>query len=562
MNVSDAVIESAIARPTALAALGSNWRALLDAESFNHEACAHALLDVLQRHLPNGVVTIRGISPLTALLCEQLAALPYRVAIDPLDNPTRRRQFCGMPLQRGSVGEAALKVFAKDDGEVAGACVFGIASADVQQAYALALARHRRELAERLNALLAGDAPVVIFVAKLAYYNQLRMSASLRRQGFRTVAITFNPDLREHKSGYFDDVLATDLLSFSLWLQGARGVVLHTQGWLFRYHIPVLIDAFLPDDGQQIVELMDLNSFFLPPDALPQLLPHMRQTWGDDVAALQQVQMACEQYLVHHADGIVYQGCRRIMDLLGGTGRPSRWLQFLCYPLPEFYVATDPERPVPQRPRLVFAGGIPPVNAKHPAALFSDAQLLDTVETIVGQGFALDVYNNPLKMAEEDYVDVYADHLALAERYPNYRFLKGELPGRIAQIISDYDLGLIVYDYADTLLVGAEHFKTLIPSKLFMYLEAGLPVLVSHRAEATAEFVERHGCGLAISAEQLRDLPNVLQGLDWLALRKGVLAARERLSMDSQVQRLIGFYRLCGQPHKQATTDLPHQLSC
>jgi len=546
MRYSDALVDSAVTRPAALNALGSDWRRWLERESFNHQVYAFALLGALQQSLANGSVTIRGISPVTGLLCEGLAGLPYRVEIDPLDNPTNRRQFCGLPVKRGSTGQAVLKVFDDDCAEVAGACELGMQNADVQLAYALLLNRHRRDLAESLNRFLASDAPLVIFVAKNAYYNQLRMSESLRRRGFRTVAVTFNPDLREHKSGYFDAILATDLLSFLQWMKDARGAVLHTQGWLFRYHIPVLIDAFLPDCCKQIVEMMDINSFFLPTDALPALLPYMSQTWGEDVESLQRVQLDCEQYLAEHADGVVYQGSRRIVELFAGMGNPERWLQFLCYPSPQFCVAVQARHEPPRQPKLVFAGGIPPLNAKHPAELFGDAQLLDTVETIVSQGLSLDVYNNPLKMAEEDYVTVYAAHFALSERFPNYRFLKGELPERIAEILSHYDIGLIVYDYADKLLVGPEHFKTLIPAKLFMYLEAGLPILVSRRAEATAEFVERHGCGIAISSAELHDLPNFLKGLDWLGLRRGVLAARERLSMDEQIRRLIDFYAQCG----------------
>ncbi|WP_020484846.1 hypothetical protein [Methylomonas sp. MK1] len=556
MKFCDAITDAAALRPSALAALGDGWRELLNGESFNHEAYANALVCVLQEYLPRGTVTIRGISPVTSLLCEQLTALPYQVEIDPLDNPTNRRHFCGVPLQRGGAGDAVLEGFIYDDCKLAPANVFSIRSAKVQKAYALFLYQHRCRLAGRLNQLLTGDNPMVIFVAKNAYYNQLRMSASLRKRGVHTVAVTFNPDLRDHKSGYFDDILTTDLLSFLLWLQTAQGAVLHTQGWLFRYHIPVLIDAFLPDNCRQFVELMDINSFFLPTDTLPKLLPYMRQTWGEEVAELQRVQLACEQYLVIHADGIIYQGSSRIVDLFGGLSQRNRWLQFLCYPLPEFCVADRSKRSIPKHARLVFAGGVPPLNSKHPAALFGDAQLVDTVKTIVSQGLELDVFNNPLKMAEEDYLNVYAAHLELAEQYPNYRFLKGELPGRIAQIISNYDFGLIVYDYSDELLVGPEHFKTLIPAKLFTYLEAGLPVLVSCRAEATAEFVERYGCGVAISSTELRDLPNFLRNLDWDSLRAGVVEARECLSMDKQVQRLIDFYRLCEQQRDTVMANL------
>jgi hypothetical protein len=65
---------------------------------------------------------------------------------------------------------------------------------------------------------------------------------------------------------------------------------------------------------------------------------------------------------------------------------------------------------------------------------------------------------------------------------------------------------------------------------------------VSRRARATADFAEEHGFGVGVSDEQLRDFPAFLRGLNVPALRQGVLKARERLSMDRQIARLIELY--------------------
>ena len=75
-----------------------------------------------------------------------------------------------------------------------------------------------------------------------------------------------------------------------------------------------------------------------------------------------------------------------------------------------------------------------------------------------------------------------------------------------------------------------------------MYLEAGLPLLVSRRGQATAQLAEEHGFGVGVSDEQLRAFPEFLRGLDLPALQRGVLKAREALSMDRQIPRLLDLY--------------------
>ncbi len=100
----------------------------------------------------------------------------------------------------------------------------------------------------------------------------------------------------------------------------------------------------------------------------------------------------------------------------------------------------------------------------------------------------------------------------------------------------------MLYEF-DGVLVGELHFKAIIPSKFFQYLEAGLPVLVSDRFTSVCELVERHGIGLVVSNEGMDHLDATLRGLDYRQLRENVIAARAALSMEAQIPRLEKLYR-------------------
>jgi hypothetical protein len=539
-------------RAAALAVFGDRWREVLTAESLNLSVAAGALIAHVRGTYRPGPVLVRGISPLTESLCQGLAALGYSVSLDPVGYATTATAMFGAPLVSASGSASGLVI----EADVRWARVakpatelVNLRTPGVQAHYLRLLLEHRRSLVETLRACVQGNPMHVLFVSQKSYYNQMRVSAALRRRGFFTVAVVMDPSAAEHKQSYFDQLVSTDMLSLILALQTLSGTLLHTQGWLFRQHVPVLLDAFLPRGSHQVVEFMDLNSLCFPEQALPLALPHMQKAWGADVGPRNALQIACEGYVGRHADGMLYPGSDGHIDALGlrGRGRERHFLQFLSYPLPEFFFdpsaawATRPSASASSLPRLGFAGGVIPTDEQRPAALFGDGQMVSTAQLILEQGVPLDVYNNPLHAPLSTYPFRYREHLELAQRFAHYHFAQGAMPRDVGAMLADYDLALMVYDY-DGLVLGEDHFRLLIPAKVFMYLEAGLPLLVSRRAQATAQFAEEHGFGVGVSDEQLRALPAFLRGLDLPALRRGALKARELLSMDRQISRLIDLY--------------------
>jgi len=381
----------------------------------------------------------------------------------------------------------------------------------------------------------------VFFVAKKAYFNQIRMSVALRRRGWTTVAVVLDPLLEAHNHGFFDAVVPAHLVDVLEWWSKSSGALIHTQGWLFRYHIPVLFEAYKPPKSYQIVEFMDLNRFMFPLADLDSLLPHMRAMWGDDCESNHRTQIACEQYLADNSDGLVFPGGIAHQTAFQlGDARSARAIEFLSYPLEDFFA--PPFSRIPREPpRLVFAGGVPTSSARRIPSIFADAQLLSVIESIAGSGLPIDVYNNPLVAPADAYEEHYPEHLKLVARLPHFRFLVGDVPWEIVPTLADYDYGIMLYDFSG-IVIGEQHFRNLIPTKLFLYLEAGLPVLVSERLAGVAEIVEQHGCGRVIEDGGLGQLPEILRGLDHAALRHKTVAAREALAMDGQIDRLIALY--------------------
>ncbi|WP_150050895.1 glycosyltransferase family protein [Methylomonas rhizoryzae] len=405
------------------------------------------------------------------------------------------------------------------------------------------LAEHRRDLTEKLTGCIAADRPVVVFTAKKVYFNQLRMSKVLRDKGYRTIALVFDCSMAQHQAGFFDEVIYTDLLSFLLFLNKFdEDVLLHTQGWLFRYHIPVIIDMYKSTRCKQIIEMMDSQSFYLPESLFSKFPNSLKQAWGDNVLENHAVQLACEYYIVHHSDGVIFNGDETYREPLvkrDSQGLRDKHLAFPALPLKDFFYISNQSN---QQKRLVFVGGIPPLTNNRPHELFGDSQLLNLVKSLIDSGCYLDIYNNPLLAPESEYKRLYPDYMDMAKSSDRFNFYAGDMPQYINQIISAYDIGLMVYDFCGT-YAGDLHFKHLIPTKLFNYLEAGLPVLVSERFSAVCNIVKEYDIGVIIGPDELDLIPEIVAVTDIARLKKNVVAAREKLQMHNNIDRLTGFYQ-------------------
>lgn len=398
--------------------------------------------------------------------------------------------------------------------------------------------------------------PVVLFLAERVYFNQLRFATALRKKGWMTVAIVLNPDTKNHQSLHFDLTVTTTLNALLDSLHQLKPAVIHTQGWMTRYELPVLFDIYKNDTVPQVVEFMDVASFFSPDERLDRMLPAMRIAWGDDYPTRHRAQLECERYLLSYTDGVIFCGGKGHQQHLLPPEKQndSKYLNFPSYPLENFF-AKELLIDIPQNDepwKFVFIGGIPPFAEHNPPEIYADAQILSVLEILLKSNVVISVRNNPLISSQGQLNTTYPEYIALATRESGLKFLAGLFPEELSDAVSDNHFGLMLYDYTDT-LVGDLHFSTIIPSKFFTYLEAGLPVLVNSRFHAVCELVETYNCGLVIDPDEYASITEKLSTINYQKLRRGALNARKQLSLDTQIARLINLYTDIQTSTKSAT---------
>ena len=211
--------------------------------------------------------------------------------------------------------------------------------------------------------------------------------------------------------------------------------------------------------------------------------------------------------------------------------------------VPEVRIVPCPPRawsrtPVPRGAgpwRLVHAGQIKPSSSSR--RVFGDLHVLPTIRTLTSQGLHVTAYTSALPGSLRDALPEYCDEAA---RNPMFALEpRASIERLIAALHGAHDFGILLYPFPDDLVVGRRHLQTALASKLFAYVAAGLPVLVSPELGYMAELVRAHGIGLVVPSAELATLAARLHDTDHDALRAAVARAQPEFCIERHLPDVL-----------------------
>ena len=189
------------------------------------------------------------------------------------------------------------------------------------------------------------------------------------------------------------------------------------------------------------------------------------------------------------------------------------------FPAPPRAWMHAPVARVPGPWRCVYAGQLKPSDTSR--AAFGFLHYLPMIHALVEQSIAVTAYGGA--------GGIYEEYERAAQRMDGFTYHQRiEVRALVEALHGQQDFGLILYDFDDELVVGRRHLQCSLASKLFVYLAAGLPVLVSSELAYMAELVEREGIGFAIAAHEVPRLCARLDACDYAALQANVARAQRR----------------------------------
>lgn len=137
---------------------------------------------------------------------------------------------------------------------------------------------------------------------------------------------------------------------------------------------------------------------------------------------------------------------------------------------------------------------------------------------------------------------IFKSYIRLNETESYFHLEKAVPVDKVHKEISKYDFGSMVYtpEYLDQ--YQPKYLKIATAYRIFTYLEAGLPIIVSKRMEYIKNMVEENKIGFSVKDGEFDNLHNTIDSYDYEELRRNVFKTREKLLFDKHEKDLVNFY--------------------
>ena len=355
--------------------------------------------------------------------------------------------------------------------------------------------------------------PKVLFVAAVPYFQLVRISIALRRRGIHTYLLNLNLSdtaLTDLHDASFDRhlTLPDNLLSLGAVLDAVEAPLIYLQVSMAEFDFP--ISSFVLENkgpAKCVCEFYDVLSLYYEKEILRRYFPD------------------ATDYHFHVEDLVFEKGdaftCRfhpsAIEELRRNHGTTKEIVEFHPYPLSDFSTYTDEkESDRDGLIRLVYTGRITELNINGEFAMPEirlGGYLLETFRRITAQGLAVELFTDPhFNIESREGFELYME---MAMMDPFFSVNSGYPPHELAREINKFDFGLNILGIDKSKLAIKETQFMSVGTKIFTYLEAGIPVIVSREWEYISEIVEENGLGMALLGSEIEQLGQRIECFDY-----------------------------------------------
>jgi hypothetical protein len=174
---------------------------------------------------------------------------------------------------------------------------------------------------------------------------------------------------------------------------------------------------------------------------------------------------------------------------------------------------------------------------------------LRIAEQFIAAKVALHLYPNWFHFAssEEEFSGLFAEHLSLARSSEYFKLYRPMPADALATGLSRYDFGINI-TWSEVAGEPATSFNpALMPyvmsARVFDYLDAGLPVVMSRSHRLVHALLRRYKVGIEADAAFMADIAGNLRPMANIEARKRAVAASHALAIERHIERLTRFYR-------------------
>jgi hypothetical protein len=231
-----------------------------------------------------------------------------------------------------------------------------------------------------------------------------------------------------------------------------------------------------------------------------------------------------EKSLFKSVDGVLYKAPENILEKLQIKNKGSS-MQYLSGCLDEWIInKREKYSDVDNELHLVYAGR-PWIEWE------GHKSFLEMIEKITKQKIHFDIYTPPFR---DDDKKIF-DELTSKNKYFHFH---NELKGKeLNKELSRFDYG-IALDFTDNKIVSDEFMDIALATKVFAYIESGIPTLVSNNLKFTLEVAGETGIG--IKYEELDTIKSFLKKKN--ISKQNIIKQQNFYNINKVIPKIISFY--------------------
>jgi len=371
----------------------------------------------------------------------------------------------------------------------------------------------------------------ILFVSDRPNYFFLRLSLSFQKKKYKTILLT-RWGVEAKQKMFFDHIVLYDNFFDLKKLKTCNTRMIYIQSWVGWSFLPVYIRCITRKNVACNVN--DLIHLLFNTKEHGMLIGLSREESKMD--------MLCEKIILEEFDIVTMpyrlQSVARISSKLHSRFEKNIFY-FPCYPSPAFFSSgknADIGKPV----HLLFIGGIPPDH--KPDSVFRDAKLHAIMHDLLQLSFRITLFNNPqLSRTRKKLKEQYPYFTKLSEENNRFEFRNGYPPWQLSDHMGRFHYGLMIYCF-DGLLISPDHYRNIVPTKFFTYMELGIPVVAVDEMAAVSEIIRENDIGIVVSQDEIKRLNHVLAECKtrYKTMIENIRIYRNENSLDKKLDKLIG----------------------
>ena len=184
---------------------------------------------------------------------------------------------------------------------------------------------------------------------------------------------------------------------------------------------------------------------------------------------------------------------------------------------------------------LVYAGAV--AGSYKDPAQYGNTQFHNLIKTLTEQKLHFHIYPSPSNARAD-----YEEYEQIGKQNPFFHFHNPVSQQQLAKELSQYHFGILPF-FKSLSQQSDLKLKYATTLKLFNYLEAGIPTIVSEDIIYQNWILNRYNCGISINEKDVASVRDKILNSNYPGMLASVRKTRENLSLKSNTKRLLSFYK-------------------